>query len=114
MPRNLSVVKVVAIVNSLARLHNFGIGEVDTRKVPQVFVDDVRNINHNRSGHVDLTFGDNKCDVPVLVDLMHGGEHFMDVPRGYIHARQSPPDQLPRTNIFNLIVDGHWERPTRL
>ena len=114
MPRNLSVVKVVAIVNSLAHLHNFCIGEVDTRKVPQVFVDDARHINRNRSGHVDLTFGDNECNVPVPVDLMHGGEHFMDVPRGYIRARQSPPDQLPRTNIFNLIVDGHWERPTRL
>ena len=100
--------------NSLAHLHNFCIGEVNTRKVPQVFVDDVRNINHNRSGHVDLTFGGNKYDVPVPVDLMHGGEHLMDVPRGYIRARQSPPDQLPRTNIFNLIVDGHWERPTRL
>ena len=31
MPRNLSIVKTVAIVNSLARLHNFCIGEVDTR-----------------------------------------------------------------------------------
>ena len=52
----------------------------------------------------------------VPTDLMHLGEHVGDVTENILHyhREQNRKIELPRTKLFNMIVDGHWERPTRL
>lgn len=74
MPLNLSNVRIVGIVNAFTCLHSFCIGEVEARKVLQVYSQDNHHIMHNHGEHVKLTFF---CDND---KSLHHGEHIDDVP----------------------------------
>ena len=65
---------------------------------------------------VELLFDNIHQSIPVPTDLIHAGEHFVDVPESFLrrHKKNMTTGELPRTKLLNLIVDGHWERPTRL
>jgi hypothetical protein len=117
MPRNLTVTKVVALVIALAKLHNFCIGESDVvPPVPQVFDRDRYHMMNRRGGYVGLGNDNPQQNTVVPTDLIHLGEHFDDVPEAVLRSRrrQNAQNQLPRTQLFNMIVDGHWTRPTRV
>ncbi len=45
----------------------------------------------------------------VPIDLIHSGEHFIDVPENFlrVHWKNMSPVELPWTKLFNMIVDGH-------
>ena len=75
MPLNLSNVRIVGIVNAFTCLHSFCIGEVEARKVLQVYSQDNHHIMHNHGEHVKLTFF---CDND---KSLHHGEHIDDVPK---------------------------------
>ena len=173
MPHGLSIKKIIAMINALAKLHNFCIGEIDgynitgagngggegglnevghlalntdidlvgmensvgddvgvggvgggeqegreedDGEVPPLLDRDVHNIEYSEPGHVELAFDNIHQSIPVPTDLIHSGEHFVDVPESFLrrHRKNMSTVELPRTNLFNLIVNGHWERPTRL
>eukprot|EP00804_Cyclotella_cryptica_P003177 CCRYP_013780-RA/>CCRYP_013780-RA protein AED:0.21 eAED:0.16 QI:0/0/0/1/1/1/2/0/414 len=107
MPRNLSIKKIIAMVNALAKLHNFCIDEHD---IPErALAGDMNNIVNHDQGYVEMSScGDESYDVPM--DLMDAGHHFNDVPR-FIRRQNSIEDGLlPRMVIHDFIANGHWER----
>ena len=73
------------------------------------------NIMNTSSGYVGLGNDNPQQNTLVPTELMHLGDHFDDVPRNVLRVqhRQSGVSELPRTHLFNMIVDGHWQRPTR-
>ena len=117
MPRNLSIAKIVALVNALAKLHNFCINETDNyQRVPQMLHRDCSHMMNQRTGYVGLSMGDQQHDTAVPEDLLHNGEHFHDVSDSFIreHRRRNQTQQLPRTHLHLMIAEGHWERPIRM
>jgi len=116
MPRNLSVVKICALVVALARLHNFCIGQSNIpERVPAVLDRDRSHMMNDTSGYVSLRNDNPQQDTVVPTDLLHAGEHFNDVPNNLLrlHRRRNKEAELPRTYLFNMIVNGHWQRPGR-
>jgi hypothetical protein len=114
MPRNLSVRRVVALVVALAKLHNFCIDESDIPEhVPQTFYRDRFHMMNADSGYVTLRTDDPQQNTAVPTELIHGGEHFEDVPDNQLRAqrRRNLGVEFPRTRLFQLIADGHWQRP---
>ena len=167
MPHGLSIKKIIAMINALAKLHNFCIGEIDAYNlsgagngggeggpnevgdvghINEIYFDedvgvggvgggeqgglveddnddapplldrDVHNIECSVPGYVELLFDNIHQSIPVPTDLIHAGEHFVDVPECFLrrHKKNMTTGDLPRTKLLNLIVNGHWERPTRL
>ena len=84
--------------------------------VPPLLDRDAHNIEYSVPGHVELAFDNIHQSTPVPTDLIHSGEHFIDVPESFLcqHRKNMSTVELPRTKLLNLIVDGHWERPTQL
>ena len=116
MPRNVGVAKIVALVVALAKLHNFCIGESNVpERVPQVLDRDRLHMMNDDSGYVGLGNDDPQQNTAVPIDLIHLGEHFEDVPESLLrlHRRRNVGIDLPRARLFQMIVDGHWQRPTR-
>jgi hypothetical protein len=118
IPRNIGVSKVVALVVALAKLHNFCIGEsnVHERLPPRMYHRDRYHIMNVNGGYVSLSNDDPQQNTLVPTELLHAGEHFDDVPCNVrrSRSRQSRGSELPRTVLFEMIADGHWQRPTRL
>ena len=117
MPRNLSITKIVALVNALAKLHNFCINETDKyQRVPQMLHRDRSHMMNQHTGYVGLSTVDPQHDTAVPLDLLHNGDHFRDVSDSFIrdHRRRNRPEQLPRTHLHKMIAEDHWERPKRM
>jgi hypothetical protein len=84
IPQNISAKKTIAIVNCLAKLHNFCITEVDL--IDEVLSEDSNNIECDGVGFVEMVANQEVLDVldanVETPDALHGGgEHFDDVPR---------------------------------
>ena len=117
IPQNIGIKKVVALVNALAKLHNFCIGESNVpERVPRIFDRDMFHMMNADAGYVGLSNDDQQQTIVVPTDLLHSGEHFDDVPDNILrlHRWQNAGIVLPRERLFQMIVDGHWQRPTRL
>ncbi len=103
---------------ALAKLHNFCIGEsnVHERLPPRMYHRDRFHIMNADGGYVSLSNDDPQQNTLVPTELLHAGEHFDDVPYNVrrSRSRQSRGTELPRTVLFEMIADGHWQRPTRL
>lgn len=71
------------------------------------------NMMNADSGYVTLRTDDPQQNTAVPTELIHGGEHFEDVPDNQLRAqrRRNSGVELPRTRLFQLIADGHWQRP---
>jgi hypothetical protein len=68
--------RTIAIVNTLARLHNFCLEEV----IPNQLEIDMENISNEEEGYVALEdSNDHRISMPT--SLMDVGHHFGDVPR---------------------------------
>ncbi len=58
IPQNVSVKKVVALVNALAKLHNFCIGESNVQeRVPRVFERDIFHMMNADARYVGMGRG---------------------------------------------------------
>ena len=84
IPQNISVKKTIALVNCLAKLHNFCITEVDL--IDKVLNEDSNNIECDGAGFVEMVANQEVLDVldaniETQDALLGGGEHFDDVPR---------------------------------
>jgi hypothetical protein len=117
IPRNISVMKTVSLVIALAKLHNFCIGESNIpERVSQLYDKDRYHIINADGGYVGLEIDDEQQDTVVPTDLMHAREHFNDLPHNLLrlHWRRQEGNEFPRARLFQTILDGHWQRPTRL
>jgi hypothetical protein len=81
--------------------------------VPPLLDRDAHNIEYSGPRHAGLSYDDIHQSTAVPTDLIHSGEHFSDVPESFLrqHQKNMSTVELPRTKLFNIIVDGHWERP---
>ena len=116
MPRKLSISKIVGLVNALAKLHNFCIDETDSL-VPSIHDRDHFYMMNNCHGYVGVNDNiNNPEEITTPSDLAHGGEHFDGIHRDVLRTQreQFRSTVLPRTQLFNMITDGHWERPTHM
>ncbi len=91
-------------------------GQQEGDVFPPLLDRDAHNIAYSGPGHVELSYDNFHQSTAVPIDLIHLGEHFIDVPESFLHLHQknmSTPELL-RTKLFNIIVNGHWERPKQL
>lgn len=115
MPKGLSIPKIIALVNALAKLHNFCINDsdgVDCGKVPEQLNIDTLYMMNDTNGYVPMEVGnDNVTLLPSA--LMHGGHHFADVPRWLRrrHERQNPDSEMPRQKLLRKVTESHLTRP---
>ncbi len=85
MPLGITIKKTVAMVNALAKLHNFCIDCVDrTSFVEDSISEDVSNIVNSDLGHVMLEDVDG-CAVQLPLQIMDPGHHFDDIPETQRH-----------------------------
>jgi hypothetical protein len=132
MPQNMSVRRIVALVSTLAKLHNYCIDQKDdgtTTGGKELMVNnpldlqvDKRVIENSVDGFVDFEVIADKdsggftehtgVTLQVPMDLIGGGHHRDDVPR---NRRQLPPEHeqsLPRTLLHDVVLHSHKVRPS--
>ena len=80
MPHGITIKKSVAMVNAMAKLHNFCIDCVDGTKTAEGLLSKVMsNLMNSEFGFVELENVDGS-EVDFPVQLMNAGHHFDDVP----------------------------------
>jgi hypothetical protein len=133
MPRNIELKKVIALVNALAKLHNFCIDEkaradtVDLAEMEaaadngnQDNIGEQDDINHYDSniadGYVELERrGEHPEESTIPLQLMDGGHHFegfdRTLRRNRSRDRAGTAHMLPRTLLHDKVVEAHAVRP---
>jgi hypothetical protein len=105
VPWNLSVQKVVGIVNALAKLHNFCIEESKiSEQVLLTLCRDNDFMMNNMKRYLGLDVDNSQLNTMVPTNPMHAGEHFNNIPATLLCYHWGI--------MCNLFLGGHWERPT--
>jgi hypothetical protein len=135
MPRNIGIKKVIALVNALAKLHNFCIDEMERAAGVNVTEleaaadndelnntgeqDDNEDINQYDSnisdGYIELEHrGENAEESLIPIQLMDGGHHFDGMARTLRRNchRETAGMVIPRTLLHDKVVESHMVRPT--
>jgi hypothetical protein len=108
--------KIILLVNALARLHNFCIGELpedEAITVPEELNADTLNIMNHEGGYVKLEAMADITLPNLPLGLMHGGEHFDDLTANERRRRKKlNPDELtPRQLLHDRVLNSHMKRP---
>ena len=113
--------KTIALVNALAKLHNFCINEMDGdhagSTADEPLVEDVANMESDENGFVPLVCNNEIEDVLDIAvdtpdDLVGGGEHLDDVPRECRrNNNRKEQDMLPQAKLCIHVVNLHAVRP---
>ena len=117
MPKKLTIKKIVVLVNVLARLHNFCIGEIPEEDecsiIPEELDSDRLNIMNHKHGYVELEDAADGTLLNVPIALMHGGEHFDDITINHRrrHKQQNPDETTPRQLLHDRVLNSHMRRP---
>ena len=121
MPLNITIVRTVAMVNCLARLHNFCIDEADrlgekVSPVEEQLPLDLENMINSPDGYVPLKIVKYHDGIAFPFEIMDAGHHFDDcsqaVRRGQgTDASSASNGELPHTILLNHVVDSHKTRP---
>lgn len=109
--------KVVALIIALEKLHIFCIGVSNVPEhVPQMLDRGRFQVMNMDSWYVGLGNDDLQQNTVVLIELIHLGEQFEDVLDNLLHWHQwqNAGIELLGTHLFQMIMDGHWQRLTRL
>ncbi len=112
MPKGLRIRRIIALVNALAKLHNFCIDENDKNNLLQPLSSDTLNMMNDANGYVPMEASrEHGMHLPMV--LMNGGDHFHDVPRNVRrqNERQYSDANLPRQRLLQQVVDSHLKRP---
>lgn len=114
LPQGITIVKSIALVNALAKLHNFCIDEVNEVEagIADVLpIDDVAT-RTSRGAYVMLHAVEN-ADRPIPTELLGGGEHFHDIPPLQRRPRNSSEYEiaLPRYRLLQQVIESHMVRP---
>ena len=123
LPNGIRIKKTIALVNALAKLHNFCIdkndGNTPHSNVDQALFEDLVHVEGYNSGFVPLVHNVEVRDVlDVDVDtpeaLVGGGDHFDDIPHYCHHTREesSQETQFPRTVLCMHVENMHAVCPT--
>ena len=110
---NITIVKVVALVNALAKLHNFCIEVGDRHGFDESVLDsmpiDTNNLQRSGLVALDAVNGDGNL---IPSQLLGGGHHSNDYPRDEMirRIRRSEP-VLPRTLLTRHVVSTELRRP---
>ena len=117
MPKGLGIVRIIALVNALAKLHNFCIGEAssgrDSAAQLQQLSVDTHHIINNEDGFVPMEASrEHGTSLPRA--LMEPGHHFADIPRNVRrqHERVNAEHNLPQQRLLKQVIDSHLKRPT--
>lgn len=113
MPKGLSISRIIALVNALAKLHNFCIDEKDGTKIPEQLNGDHLHMMNDCNGFVPMELSEEIPGVLVPAALMNGGHHFIDVPRNIRRQqmRHNSNELLPRQRLLQQVIDSHMTRP---
>ncbi len=120
MPLNITIVWTAAMVNCLARLHNFCIDEAailgEVSRVEEQLPLDLENMINNPDGYVPLMMDDNHDGIVIPLEKMDALHHFDDCPQAARRGRRTDVasasnGELPRTILLNHVVDSHKMRP---
>jgi hypothetical protein len=114
MPRGLSIGRIIALVNALAKLHNFCIEEVEGGKLILQQLDiDTNNIMNNEDGFVPMETNNNNDDILLPRVLMDAVHHFCDLPRNVRRQRERIEKEcnLPRQQLLTQVINSHLARP---
>ncbi len=126
MPKNLTIRKIIAMVNALAKLHNFCIDEQErgTNASPQQCmtesssdIDEFHITATHPSGYVSLERCDysHDDDARIPIDLLDSGHHFRDIPRSARRNRNTDSldgqVMLPRALLHEKVIQSHKVRP---
>ena len=77
MPYNITIKRVIVVVNAVARLHNLCISK---SHIPaEALARDVNNVINKVNGFVEMTTG-NETHTAIPTDLMDVGHHFICLP----------------------------------
>ncbi|KAL3786233.1 hypothetical protein HJC23_002484 [Cyclotella cryptica] len=116
MPIGITVKKTIALVNCLAKLHNFCIEEVDA--AAEGLREDDSHIQCSDSGYVPMVTNNTIRDVlgaevQTPDSLIGGGDNFDEVPLSMRRDRTSASAEftLPRTKLCKHVEDMHMVRP---
>lgn len=109
MPLGITIKKTIALVNALAKLHNYCIDCDNDPTVPQTLGQDTANMMTNADGYVELE-EDSIGNESTPRQLLDGGHHFEDFP--WDSRRDRSGTMLPRTLLLQKVIDSHQVRPT--
>lgn len=114
MPKKLSLTRIVAIVNTLARLHNYCISEADRnngREDLETLPLDLQYMMEDDCGYIEMT-GTNH-EVPVPIELINSGDQSPGIEDSEQrnHQRANPEHSLPRKKLHDIVRDSSYHRP---
>jgi hypothetical protein len=111
MPKGIGIVRIIALVNALAKLHNFCIGEHEL--ISQELNVDALHIINNEDGFVTMV-SSREHGLSLPLALMEPGHHFRDVPRSSRRQQErvNAEVNLPRQQLLKQVIDTHLKRPT--
>jgi hypothetical protein len=125
MPKGITIKKVIALVNAMAKLHNFCIDQVDGREeggndqeMDEPTPQDRFHIMESTIGFVELEQNEEgNSNLVVPRELLESGHHFDEVPRHQRMYRRGEEGQLadkllPREKLHDKVVDSHKVRPS--
>ncbi len=105
----ITVTRTIALVNTLARLHNFCLEEL----VPNQLEIDTENIINWEEGYVVLE-DSNEHRIPMPTTLMDAGHHFEDLPRiarcNHV-INTTGQEDMPRNFLLNVVLNLHLQHP---
>ena len=112
IPCNITIVRTIALVSCLARLHNFCINEAKRTKEldEDALPTDIEHMMNGPEGYVPL-INDNSHDVPTPKDILEGGNHFDNCPWAARQSRRVTNNKLPQTVLLNIVIDSHKTHP---
>lgn len=112
IPRGITIKRTVAMVNALAKLHNFCIDEKEA-DVPALPPRDLVRVMTNERGFLPMEESGPPLPPRQLLD---GGDHFddfhWDVRRPPRRGNKNVVVVLPRDVLLEHIIDSHMVRPS--
>jgi hypothetical protein len=107
----ITVTRTIALVNTLARLHNFCLEEL----IPDQLEIVTENIINWEEGYVALE-DSNVHRIPMPITLMDAGHHFEEVPRiarrNRLVNNTTGEEDMPRNLLHDVVLNSHSRRPT--
>ena len=113
----ITIPKVIALVNCLAKLHNFCIGgptdlegDRDGGDLTEDPLERFGNLTETAHGYTNLETSTEHPEATARpVQLLDGGNHFEGLPRECRRDVNDPA--LPRIRLHDVVVDSHLIRP---
>jgi hypothetical protein len=112
IPLGITIQKTVALVNALAKLHNYCIDCTDgTDTACEPTTEYLSNITTSEVGYVVMESVEG-YDVESPLQLMDAGHHFHDIPVNQRQVqRNASDDVLPCTSLLCTVVESNMTRP---